>query len=218
MESYLRTFPDGLFAPLAKLKLAEQKAKREKDLEPIRQRRVSSLVEQQKKQIRSSHRPSPRSRARQCREFYRRDGADIYCVSSVLKSQKGNSYGVASLLDSNNRTAWFEGKSNDGIGEWILVDFGELRRINKLIIKNGYNKNRNIYHKNSRVRSLALTFSNGKKQVVSLKDKPGEQIIRIRGNINAYWVKLSILSVIRGYKYKDTGLNELRVVSSAVQR
>ena len=217
IESYLRTFPKGLFAPIAKIKHDEQKAKLQRGLDLIKQRRVSALVAKRQSAVRS-HKPSPKSKAKECLEFFRKDGTDTYCVSSRLKSQQRNSYGVASLLDTSNYTAWFEGKKTDGIGEWILVDFGELRKVGALVIKNGYNKNKGIYYKNSRVRTLSLTYSNGKKQTVSLKDKPGEQIIKLAGNITARWVKLSILSVIRGNKYKDTGLNELRVVSSAAAK
>lgn len=213
MESYIRTFPRGLFAPLAKMKLAEQKAKLQKGIELIKQRKVSSLLKQRNNLTRS-HKPSPKAKAKECLEFFRRDGTDTYCVSSRLKTQQRNSYGVASLLDTSNYTAWFEGKSTDGIGEWILVDFGELRKVDRLMIKNGYNKSKDIYYKNSRIRTFNLTFSNGTQRVASLKDEPGEQSIPIRGNVSARWVKLTILSVIRGNKYKDTGLNELRVVSS----
>jgi uncharacterized caspase-like protein len=217
IESYLRTFPRGLFAPLAKMKLAEQKARHKKSLELIKQQRVSSLVREQEKKSRS-HMPSPRTKAKECIEYFRKDGTDTYCVSSRLKSQQKNSYGVASLLDNSNYTAWFEGKSNDGIGEWVLVDFGELRKVDRLILKNGYNKNKEIYYKNSRIRSMRLTFSNGRKHVIALTDDPGEQVFKIARNVTARWVKMTILSVKRGNKYKDTGLNELRVVSSAISK
>ncbi len=223
IESYIRTFPHGLFTPLAKIKLAEQKAAHERALALIKERRVSKLIAQQKrintlvqrqtKAVRTSI-ASPRAKAEECLDYFRKDGSDTYCVSSVLKSQQGNSYGVASLLDDSNYTAWFEGKPGDGIREWILVDFGGPRKVNKIIIKNGYNKNKAIYYKNSRIRSMKMTFSNGRKHVFPLNDGPEEQVIRVPRNMVANWVKLTILSVKRGNRYKDTGLNELRVITS----
>ncbi|MCP4933414.1 MAG: CHAT domain-containing protein [bacterium] len=216
VESYLRTFPSGLFAPLAKLKLATQKAKRQKDLELIKQGRVSALVAARSNKAKR-HRPRPRSSKEDCLSFYRTDGQDLYCASSVLQAQKGNKYGVASLLDDSNFTAWFEGDRGIGIGQWILVDFGELRTLRKITVKNGYNKKKSLYYSNSRVRTLSLIFSGGQtRRSLVLKDQPGRQSFQIPGKIKARWVQLKIQSVIKGKKYSDTGLNELRVFTSPV--
>ena len=224
VESYLRTFPSGLFAPLAKLKLTAQKAKRQKGLELIKQRRVSALIaargaknKAMNKARAKRHKPRPRTSKEDCLSFYRDDGQDLYCASSVLNAQKGNKYGVASLLDDSNFTAWFEGNKGLGVGQWILVDFGELRTIDEITLKNGYNKKENLYYNNSRVRTLSLVFSGGqKRRSLALKDQPGRQIFQIPGKIKARWVQLKIEAVIKGKKYSDTGLNELRVVTSAV--
>ena len=213
VESYIRTFPKGLFTPLAKLKLTEQKAKHKKGLELIKQKRVSALIAS--RSIKSSrHKPRPRSSTEDCLSLYRDDGEDLYCASSVLKTQKGNTYGVASLLDDSNFTAWFEGNKGVGIGQWIMVDFGELRTIKEIAVKNGYNKKENLYYNNSRVRTLSLVFSGGQtRQSLVLKDQPGRQTFQIGGKIKARWVQLKIQAVIKGKKYSDTGLNELRVIT-----
>jgi len=216
VQSYLRTFPSGLFAPLAKLKLAAQKAKRQKGLALIKERRVSALVAARSAKAKR-HKPRPRSSKEDCLSFYRADGQDLYCASSVLQAQKGNKYGVASLLDDSNFTAWFEGNRGVGVGQWILVDFGELRTIKEVIIKNGYNKKENLYYNNSRVQTLSLVFSGGQtRKTLALKDQPGRQSFAIPGKIKARWVQLKIKAVIKGKKYSDTGLNELRVLTDPV--
>ena len=217
VESYVRTFPKGLFTPLAKIKLAEQKAKYKRGLELIKQQTVSKLVTSRNASKRR-HRPRPRSSKEDCLPFYRTDGQDLYCASSVLKTQYGNKYGVASLLDDSNFTAWFEGHKGVGIGQWIMVDFGELRTIGEITLKNGYNKKQDLFYKNSRVRTLSLTFSGGQtRPSLVLKDQPGQQTFKIPGKITARWVQLKIQAVIKGQKYRDTGLNELRVHSSPVK-
>ena len=98
-----------------------------------------------------------------------------------------------------------------------MVDFGELRIVRKIIVKNGYNKKEGLFYSNSRVRTLQLIFSGGQtRQALVLKDQPGKQVFKIAGSIKARWVQLKIQSVIQGQKYTDTGLNELRIISSAL--
>ncbi len=215
VESYLRAFPKGLFAPLAKIRLADQKAKRKKSLDLIKNQTVSRLLAR-RMAYKTRHLPRPRSAKEDCLPFYRKDGQDLYCASSVLKSQEKNKYGIASLLDDSNFTAWFEGRPGVGIGQWLTVDFGELRRVNKITLKNGYNKSEDHYYNNGRVRVLALRFSGGHRQAVTLKDQPGTQSFFIPGNISARWIQLKIRSVIKGRKFSDTGLNELRVITSPI--
>ena len=188
----------------------------------IKQKRVSALVAARSAKAKAKakrHRPRPRSSKEDCLSFYRPDGQDLYCASSVLNAQKGNKYGVASLLDDSNFTAWFEGNRGHGIGQWILVDFGELRTLKEITVKNGYNKKEKLFYNNSRVRTLSLVFSGGeRRRSIVLKDQPGRQSFQIPGKIKARWVQLKIQSVIKGNRYSDTGLNELRVVTDAVEK
>ena len=50
VQSYLRAFPNGLFTPLAKIRLATLKARHQRGLKMIKQRRVSRLVALRKAQ------------------------------------------------------------------------------------------------------------------------------------------------------------------------
>ena len=59
-----------------------------------------------------------------------RNGAETYCVSSVLPSQFGNSYGPENLFKQTDGVAWVEGKPGQGVGEWITVEFDALRTVN----------------------------------------------------------------------------------------
>ena len=142
-------------------------------------------------------------------------GQDLYCASSILKSQKINKYGVASLLDDSNFTAWFEGNKGQGVGQWIVVDFGELRTVREIIVKNGYNKKEGLFYNNSRVRTLSLSFfrRTDTPNLLFSKTSLVNRFSKLLAIITARWVQLKILSVIKGQKYTDTGLNELRVLS-----
>lgn len=91
------------------------------------------------------------------------EGCSWYCggsyksvtVSSSLKSQKNNIYNKRSISDLNYKTAWVEGMEGDGVGEYITYEFPPLNpRITKIIIANGYVKDRNTWHNNARVKQL----------------------------------------------------------------
>ena len=158
--------------------------------------------------------PRPRSGTENCAVRPTLNGRDEYCVSSVLKPQPGNTYGAQNLFDGRTDTAWVEGHSSYGIGEWVVVEFDAARDIQGLMLRNGYAKNADIFDNNSRVDELALTFSNGEKRTVKLRDTGDPQTITLPQIVRAHWVQIAIQSVVRGSKYADTAISELSVQSA----
>lgn len=139
-------------------------------------------------------------------------GGYNYCVSSVLAPQYGNSYGPRNLVDEDLRTAWVEGVGGQGVGEYIVVELGGVRRVTAIQLMNGYHKNKRIFSINSRVRSGILRFSNGRTIRVRLEDAPGVQTLSF-APIETAWVQFEISEVYAGTKYKDTAITEFRVVT-----
>ena len=85
----------------------------------------------------------------------------IYGASSVLEAREGihrSRYGVDKAMDEDPATAWVEGVAGPGEGEsyWLGLDhYPEA-----LGFINGYAKNRSLFDKNYRVRSLEVqTFA-----------------------------------------------------------
>jgi hypothetical protein len=157
-----------------------------------------------------------------CAELSTPSGTDRYCVSSVLEQDKivnRFNYGPESLFDKANDTAWVEGVPGQGIGEWIVVEFDRLRLVKAIEINNGYNKDRDIYQKNSRIKEFKLEFSEREKRNVTLKDTGTPQPIPLPKDqpLKAYWVKLTIESVYPGIKFDDTAISELHIVSEPAQ-
>ena len=157
-----------------------------------------------------SHAERPRRTSETCSVI---QGFD-YCASSVLKPQYGNTYGPDHLVDENLRTAWVEGKSGHGEGEYVVVDLGKPHQVTGIQIMNGYHKNVRLFRANSRVRTLRLAFSNGSRRNVTLKDAAGVQTVKFPP-LETRWVQFEIRSVYKGRKYKDTAITELRVLTSA---
>jgi hypothetical protein len=175
---------------------------------------VSSAVER-------GHRPAP-SEGGICAEFTAPAGIDRYCVSSVLPRDPNVNrfnYGPDSLFDNDYGTAWVEGVDGQGIGEWIVVEFDKPRLVQDIQIANGYNKDPELYQKNSRVKEIKLEFSGRERKSVVLKDTGSMQSITPPKDegLNAFWIKFTIESVYPGSKFADTAISELHIVSEAIQ-
>jgi hypothetical protein len=142
-----------------------------------------------------------------------RYGAETYCVSSVLPSQFGNSYGPENLFKGADSVAWVEGKSGHGIGEWITVEFDELRTVKAIELRTGYQKNADIFAKNGRVRQLRMMFSDGETITLTPPDRPGAELYKLERPVRAYWIKFTIEGVYPGKTYTDTAISKLLISS-----
>jgi hypothetical protein len=151
--------------------------------------------------------PRPHAANEECS----RSGDATLCVSSVLAPERGNTYGPRNLTDGNNNTAWVEGSSGQGVGDFVVLEFDSPRMISGLTIRNGYDKSADIFAKNSRVKDIELRFSSGESIDATLKDVPGPQHLALDQPINAKWIELIIRSVYPGSKYSDTAINALSV-------
>ena len=155
----------------------------------------------------------PRSTTESCAPYSGALGTERYCASSILAPQLGNSYGVQHLFEGTGTSAWVEGKPGQGVGEWVVVEFDGQRLIKGVEIQNGYQKNADIYQKNSRVRRLRVVFSQGESRTFTLQDQLGAQTLTFDRPIKAYWAQFIIDEVYAGSKYTDTALSRLLVAS-----
>lgn len=133
------------------------------------------------------------------------------CVSSILDPQFGNRYGGVNLLDGNMATAWVEGAKGDGIGEKLVISYDSPRILSRLVLANGYNKNRDIYTKNARLQSVTITGQAGEQRSFRLSDTGDWQEIELGWLGETNWFSIAISGVYRGSKYRDTAISELRV-------
>jgi len=129
----------------------------------------------------------------------------------VLSPAHGNVYGPDNLLDGNHATAWVEGSSGQGVNDYLVLEFDAQQSVSGLTIRNGYDKNSDIYSKNSRVKDVELRFSTGDKLETTLKDDAAPQHVALSRPIKAKWVQLIVRSVYPGWKYSDTAINEVLV-------
>jgi hypothetical protein len=160
--------------------------------------------------------PLPHAAGEECKALRGQAGTDFYCASSVLKPQGGSSYGVDHLFSNRTGEAWVEGRPGKGIGEWITIDFEEPRQVAALIIRNGYQKDRETYGRNGRVSRLRLVFSEGETRMVDVPDNMDLQTIAIDPPVRSFWVQFIIDDVHPGSAYADTAISKLFITSAPV--
>lgn len=138
-------------------------------------------------------------------------GRASFCTSSELSPQSGNSYGALNLFDNDPRTAWVEGKQDEGLGEYLAIDFEDERDVRAIDLLNGYTKSERLFFRNTRVRTLSITASNGARADLSLRDDGDWQRLELTGFEDITWLKLEIGGVYAGSHYPDTAISELRL-------
>lgn len=135
---------------------------------------------------------------------------NVYASSHLI--QKSMNYKVENVIDDNPSTAWIEGVSDDGIGQFIQFSSNNTFRVDKIDIINGFSKSQKTYMKNNRVKKVIIEFSDKSQQVYELEDNNMEyQTIDI-GGINTNSVKVIIQEVYtNGRVYKDTCISKISV-------
>jgi hypothetical protein len=206
LRSYIAAFPNGTFVALANLRIREIES-RSGTRPPDGRTQLGAL------EPAGGVPPRPRSPRENCASFNAPAGVDLYCASSVLEPQLGNTYGVRNLFGGDLSAAWVEGAAGDGTGEWVTVAFDGERTVRAVVVNNGYEKSTDLYVKNGRVQTLRLVFSTGETRAVTLQDRLGPQTIALDRPVRAHWVQFVIDRTYRGTTYTDTAISKLAVLS-----
>ncbi len=146
-------------------------------------------------------------------------------ASSILAPQKDPQtdmrfdYLPYHAIDKNPSTAWVESAQGDGIGEWIKIDFLRSATVSGMYIKNGYFRTEDRLVQNNRVKRLKVHFSDGTNEVFDLPDPINENFnqmtngqgykINFSKKIITSYVKVEILEVYKGTKWKDTCISDI---------
>ncbi|MBT3273753.1 MAG: hypothetical protein HN368_11390 [Spirochaetales bacterium] len=145
---------------------------------------------------------------------YLRDQVTVYTSDGVMEKA---GFGPIAMFDGVAETAWCEGVSGDGIGEW--VEFSLIEDTEGLIFHNGFNmslveiREKNIhtyYEKNNRVKSLRISSLEGPDEYqINLDDTKEPQLFDdILLKSGSY--RLTILDVYAGTRWADTLIGELK--------
>ena len=132
-------------------------------------------------------------------------------ATSQLKEYKGRNYNSKNLLDQATSTAWCA-KTNEN--DLVIALHNYKSSCGKIIIFNGFSKNKSTYLNNSRAKDIEVITDNGKIDV-TLTDTQTYQLIDV-GLFKD--LKIRIKSVYKGGKYDDICLNEIIIDSGIIVR
>ena len=136
-------------------------------------------------------------------------GQTYVCVSSHLAPQAGNSYHAAMSHDGDPATAWVEGASNSGIGEWIELVFERKMRVQTIELIAGYAKNQKIFFANARPAVVQVLADSVPIDVFYLADSMSFQTLRFDRPIDTKRLRLLILDSRNGSRWSDLGISEI---------
>lgn len=132
-------------------------------------------------------------------------------ASSTRAPMKAFTYYASHVLDGNMQTAWIEGGSGPGIGEWIQLDFGREVKLNGILLTPGYFKNASIWQQNNRLAAATISFSDGTSRRYTFPDQMQQQRLDTAG-VRTRFIRLVIDEAYRGtVDYEDTALSEISV-------
>lgn len=115
------------------------------------------------------------------------------------------------IADGDSSTAWVEGVAGMGVGEMVSIYFDGEYLIQGISIGAGYQKNMDLYDKNSRPAEICISFSDGTYEVHTLKDINDYQDVVFDKVKYTDYISLTIEAVYPGSKYEDTVISEVYI-------
>lgn len=125
-------------------------------------------------------------------------------------------------VDDDPVTAWVEGASGPGVGEWVRFDVTDLDGTTgvRLRVRNGYQKSSSLWKANARAREVTVRLlPGGQTAKVTLTDTEGWQELTLNqpsGPLDA--VELRVGSVYPGAKYEDLCISDVEVYATSSAR
>lgn len=135
----------------------------------------------------------------------------VYIKSSSTLLGRTKPYHVREIMDNDLKTAWVEGKPDDGVGEWVEFTFDPEIILERISLINGYTRSETLYQANNRVKKIRISFDDGTYIDQELKDgelKP--QTITLPEPKQIRILRLTILETYKGSKYNDTCISEIK--------
>lgn len=134
-------------------------------------------------------------------------------VGSVTSTSALAEYGMVHspqrLMDGDMATAWVEGVSGNGEGEIVTFTLNGTYMVSGFTINGGYQKNSDLYGKNSRPSEIEISLSDGTVQNFAVADTEGKQEFTLSEPKAATNISIKIVSVYAGWKYPDTAITEM---------
>lgn len=136
-------------------------------------------------------------------------------ASSTLANQGKYNYNIKNVSDANPMTAWVEGKSDYGIGEYF-----EIKATGVNTIYNGHQASPKSWIENSRVKKFKVYKNNIAICFLELTDEMGGQSFELpdhnRHSSKESIYRFEIVDIYKGTKWQDVAISEILLVLCCV--
>jgi len=128
-------------------------------------------------------------------------------ASSTLKPQGVEMYAARNTTDGDSGTTWSEGRPGSGRGASITWTFKRTVDLRRATVVNGYARNRELFDKNSRIRTAVVTTAQGSRST-TLRDARAKQRLAFASGPTTF-MRLTIGTVYEGRRFDDTCLSDV---------
>jgi len=141
---------------------------------------------------------------------------EVYASSQLSSQTYGNqtyAYSPQKTVDNDHSTCWSEGASEYGNGDSITLLFNDVYTIREICIWNGLCTNEDLFNKNSRLRRITITLSDGQSFDFECKDgwDNRKNVFSLPDFFETSSITITIRTVYEGSKYMDTCISEISV-------
>ena len=130
-------------------------------------------------------------------------------ASSTLPEDNDGSYSTLNLQDNLKDTPWCEGAKGIGAGEKLTYTFDSAKEISKFDMINGNGTDFKLFMAYGSVKTLKLTFDNGKSQSIVVKPSLMKQTQSVEP-VTTKSITVELVDVKEGKTVQDTCISELR--------
>lgn len=132
-------------------------------------------------------------------------------ASSAYPEENGISYQPDRSIDAKASSAWVEGEQGSGLGSWIEYDLGDAKTVAKVTVWGGLWYSADYWGRANRPKELEISFSDGTKQVVTLKNEMRSQEFVLPAAVKTSTVRLKVKSIYDGNTWLDTAISEVQI-------
>ena len=130
-------------------------------------------------------------------------------ASSTLPEDNDGSYHASNLQDNLKDTPWCEGADGGGVGESLTYTFSGAKKLTNVDIVNGNGTDFKLFMAYGSVKTVQLTFDNGKSQSLVVKPSLMPQTLNIEP-VTTKSVTVELIDVKDGKTVQDTCISEMR--------
>ena len=139
---------------------------------------------------------------------------DTSAIEAYTSSEQVDQYGyyaAANANDADPSTAWAEGVSGAGEGEWLSLFFSE-QNVAGFAIRAGYQRSADTYNASGRPANIRVSVAGEADCTVALDDARGEQVVLFSYPVVTDYLSIEISSVYGGASNAYTCISDVRVL------